>query len=98
MLSSNKKLKKTQAFLETALGQQATLTFESFALEGLCHNTGRLALDLLGLPESFAQLLYIVTIDYVCVPSTKAKHNVLQKILTTKKGGGGCNSAKERAC
>lgn len=70
-------IKNTHAFLEAALGEQGTLTFESFALEGLCHDTGGLALDLLSLPESFAQLLYIVTIDYVCVPSTKAKHHVL---------------------
>lgn len=70
-------------FLKTVIREEATLTFESFALEGLGHNTGGLALDLLGLPESFAQLLYIMTIDYIGVPSTKAKH-VLQKILTTK--------------
>lgn len=56
------------------VGEEATLTFESFALEGLCHNAGGFALDLLGLPESFAQLLHIVTIDNVCVPPTKAKH------------------------
>lgn len=52
-------------------GEESKLTFESFALKGLCHNAGGFALDLLSLPKSFAQLFHIMTIDYVRVPSTK---------------------------
>lgn len=85
--------KKKNTFLKTALGEDATLTFQSFALEGLGHNTGGFALDLLGLPESFAQLLYIVTIDYICVPSTKTKQVInrascVRKNVNHKKAAG----------
>lgn len=93
-MSSNEKI---QIHFLKLVGEEATLTFESFALEGLCHNAGRFALNLLGLPESFAQLLHIVTIDYVRVPPTNqstrlTEHNMLHKILTNKRERS-CNDA-----
>lgn len=45
-----------------------TLTFEAFALECLGNNAGGFILDLLSLPESFTQLLHIMSIHNVCVP------------------------------
>lgn len=83
----------TNAFLKTALREEATLTFQSFALEGFGHDTGGFSLDLLCLPEGFAQLLNIVTIHYICVPTTEAKHVINKalfvgkKILSTKSKG-----------
>lgn len=68
------------------------LTFESSALEGLCNNAGGLALDLLSLPESFAQLLHIVTIHNIRVPPAQtwlnfnSKHHTTTNI-NTQRGG-----------
>lgn len=67
-----------------------TLTFESFALECLGNDASGFALDLLSLPESFAQLLHIVSIHKVCVPPTQTWLNfnsisiTLKQILTER--------------
>lgn len=50
---------------------KTTLTFESFPLECLGHNASGFALDLLSLPESFAQLLHIMSIHNIRVPPTQ---------------------------
>lgn len=77
--------KNPNTYLETVLREKARLTFESFALEGLGHNTCGLALHLLGLPEGFAQLLYIVAINYICVPPTKATQAITRGSCVAQK-------------
>lgn len=53
--------------------QTSKLTFEPFALKCLCNNACGFALNLLGLPESFAQLLHTVAIYNISVPPLKKK-------------------------
>lgn len=47
------------------------LTFQSFSLKCFGYNASGFALDLLSLPESFAQLLHIMSIHNICVPPIK---------------------------
>lgn len=68
-----------------------TLTFESFALECLGYNASGFVLNLLSLPESFAELLHVMSIHNICVPPAQTwlnltEYHTVQQILTQNTG------------
>lgn len=56
---------------------KTSLTFESFAFECLSNNAGWFVLDLLSLPESFAQFFHIMSVHNICVPPSHKRHTTV---------------------